>query len=126
MKRDTRTVEQYLAVLAHPMKAEILALRQLIRNIDPVIVEEIKWNAPSFRTREHFATLQLRRRDEVLLILHLGAGKREQPIGAIGDPAGLLTWLGPDRASVSITGMADLRDKQAALAELVREWISHV
>ncbi len=126
MKREAPTVEQYLAALAHPMKAEILALRQIIRDIDPAIVEDIKWNAPSFRTREHFATMQLRRRDQVLLILHLGAKKREQPIGAIGDPAGLLTWLGPDRASVSFVDMADLHSKQSALVELIREWMSHV
>lgn len=126
MKRPAQTVDQFLAELDHPMKAEILALRGFILDLDPSITEEVKWNAPSFRTREHFATMQLRRHDQLLLILHLGAKKREQPVGAVGDPAGLLHWLGPDRASVSFSGMQDLHDKQPALALLIREWLEHV
>jgi len=56
-------VEAFLASLDHPFKPEILALRQVILGADPSIAEGIKWNAPSFRTSEYFATMHLRAKD---------------------------------------------------------------
>ncbi len=56
-------VETFLASLDHPFKQEILALRQIILDADPSIAEDIKWNAPSFRTSEYFATFHLRAKD---------------------------------------------------------------
>jgi hypothetical protein len=88
-------VETFLASLEHPFKQEIVALRQLILGADPGITEGIKWNAPSFRTSEYFATFQLRAKDGVQLILHLGAKKRDTAATGIeiSDPASLLEWL---------------------------------
>ena len=59
-KKVPPTVEALLASLEHPLKREILALRTLVLKVDSSIAEEIKWNAPSFRTTEHFATMHLR------------------------------------------------------------------
>ena len=121
------TVQAFLAALDHPLEEAIVALRQLLLDADPAISEEVKWNAPSFRTSDHFATMHLRARDRLQLILHLGArSTRAVPPGAIADPAGLLKWLGPDRASVTITGEEDLADKRDALVAIVRQWIRHV
>jgi hypothetical protein len=47
--------------------------RQIILDADASIAEGIKWNAPSFYTSEYFATIQLRAKDGVQVILHLGA-----------------------------------------------------
>ena len=66
-------MDAFLASLDHPFLREILALREIILGADPSIVEGIKWNAPSFRTSEYFATFHLRARDGVQLILHRGA-----------------------------------------------------
>jgi len=95
-------VDAFLAALAHPQDATLQRLRAAIRATDPRIGEDIKWNAPSFHLDGcHFATMQLRRPDSVLLVLHLGAGRRVLPAGAIADPTGLLTWLGADRATLA-------------------------
>ena len=124
--RAPQSVDAFIEALEHPFHAEIRALRALLLACDPAIGEEVKWNAPSFRTREHFATMQLRSRDGLLLILHLGARKRALPAGAIADPHGLLTWLGPDRASVRFASGADLAAKREALRAIVRQWIAYV
>ena len=63
-------VEIFLAALDHPLKPEILALRQIILAADPSITEGIKWNVPSFRTSEYFATMHLRAKDGIHVILH--------------------------------------------------------
>lgn len=126
-RKPATTVQSFIDALDHPLKSEIIALRQLLLSINPAISEEIKWNAPSFRTSEHFATMHLRAKDSVQLILHLGAkSKRVIPPGAIADPEKLLKWLGPDRAAVRITGAGDLAKKSDALVAIIRQWITHV
>lgn len=124
--KGTHRVEALLAALEHPLKREIVALRRILLGADPAITEEVKWNAPSFRTSEHFATMQLRSKEAVRLILHLGAKKRALPRGAIADPHGLLGWLGPDRAIASFRGAAKLAAGEAALVAIVRQWLHHV
>ena len=70
-------VTAYMATLQHPLKAEITSVLALIRNADPAIAAGIKWNAPSFRLTEWFATLNVRSQDAVQIILHLGAKSRD-------------------------------------------------
>jgi hypothetical protein len=120
-------VDAFLASLEHPRKAEILALRRIILGADPRIVEGIKWNAPSFRTSEWFATFHLRAKAGVQLILHLGAKKSDaSPRQSIADPAALLEWLADDRGTVKFRDLDDIDAKRSAFAELIREWIGHV
>lgn len=119
-------VDAYIAALEHPLRSEVIALREILLRIDPAIGEEVKWNAPSFRTSGHFATLQLREPDCVRLILHLGARKRDAGNLAIEDPDGLLQWLGPDRACLRFRNMQELQERRDALERLVRQWLRHV
>lgn len=121
-------VETFLAGLDHPRKSDILALRHVILGADPAVAEGIKWNAPSFRTSEWFATFHLRAREGVQVILHLGAKKRDDAAGvaAIADPEGLLEWLAADRASVKFRDLANVEARGPAFAALIRRWIAHV
>ncbi|HVK38632.1 MAG TPA: DUF1801 domain-containing protein [Candidatus Kapabacteria bacterium] len=119
-------VETFLAALDHPAKSEILSLRALILGVDPSVAEGIKWNAPSFRTTEYFATFHLRAKEGVQIILHRGAKRRSDGPIAIPDPHGLLEWLGEDRASVRFRDQADVAAKGAAFADVLRHWIKTV
>jgi hypothetical protein len=126
---DTRAaVDQFMAALDHPFKAEIETLRRAILAVDPAIAEGIKWNAPSWRTTDYFATTHLRGRAGFSLILHLGAKARALSEGglAIDDPTGLLKWLGKDRAQVEFGTAADLQAKLPVLQALLRQWITYV
>lgn len=120
------TVEAWLAALDHPFKAEILALRQVILGADPRITESVKWNAPSFRTAEYFATFHLRAHDGVRVILHLGAKPRDGAQLQIADPAGLLAWLGPDRASATFRSLDEVVAQRDAFEQIIRLWITYV
>lgn len=124
----SQRVEDFIAALEHPYKAEIIELRQIILDVDPRITEEIKWNAPSFRTTEHFATFQLRAKTGVQLILHLGVKVRETATSGITipDPESLLTWLAKDRASVTFQNMDEINAKRVAFTGLIRAWIEYV
>jgi hypothetical protein len=78
-------------------------VRSTIMGVSPEIAEGIKWNAPSFRTTEYFATANIDARhqpgDCVLIIFHLGAKVKDNSTSglAIRDPDGLLNWLARDR-----------------------------
>jgi hypothetical protein len=125
---SSHSVEEFLSALDHPLKAEIIAIREIILSADPSISEQIKWNAPSFRTMEHFATMHLRSKESVQVIMHLGARKRataETGI-TIADPEKLLEWLGKDRAAVKFHGLEQIESQRSAFTEIVREWITYV
>ncbi|MDN3922590.1 DUF1801 domain-containing protein [Roseateles violae] len=125
---STAAVDAFMQALAHPLKREIEALRAALLGAAPSIAEGIKWNAPSFRTGEYFATTHLREKRGLGLVLHLGAKPRELPAGglAIDDPARLLKWLAPDRAMIVFADLAAIEANQAALQALVRQWITYV
>lgn len=123
-----KDVQAFLDALDHPHKPEILALRRIIRDPDPAIREGIKWNAPSFRTSEWFATFHLRTRTGVQIILHFGAKVRDKSgaRAAIADPESILTWLGDDRASITFSDGADVQARESVFADVIRQWIRQV
>ena len=65
-------VAAFLEALDHPLKPEIEAVRKIILGVSPEIREGIKWNAPSFRTTDWFATCNVHAKDKLRLILHFG------------------------------------------------------
>jgi hypothetical protein len=110
--------------LRHPERRLIDALRRRIAAAAPRATESVKWNAPSFGMSEHFATLNLRAKRGIQLVLHLGARPRtdldmRQLVDA---PAGLLDWKGPDRAVVAIIDAAHLKRIGPALSKVVKRW----
>ena len=124
----TEAVDAFMDSLQHPFKAEIQAIRSAILGVDPSIAEGIKWNAPSFRTTEYFATTNLREKAGMGVILHLGAKVRDRGPGGLvlQDPAQLLKWLGNDRAMIVFKDRQDLVAKKAAFEGIVRSWLAHV
>ena len=121
------TADTFMAALDHPLKADYAAVRKTILSADKSITDGVKWNSLSFRTTEWFATVNLRSRDSVQLILHLGSkvGK-EAPAEAIPDPKGLLKWLGKDRAMATLGAGVGLKASLPALKAVVKAWIRHV
>lgn len=122
----TEAVDKFMAKLEHPHKATIEALRRIICDADSTIAEGIKWNAPSFRTSEYFATVNLRAKDGIAVILHLGAKVRENAKIEIKDPKDLLKWLAKDRAMVNFANIEDLRKHKAAFQDILCKWVKYV
>jgi len=120
-------VAEFLATLVHPQKAEIELLREIILSADRSISDGIKWNSPSYKTTEWFATTNLREKKGTAVILHFGAKKRDiKPRDQIADPEGMLKWLADDRAMVAFADVADLRAKRKTFTKVIQQWIGHV
>ena len=117
-------VAAFMGVLDHPLKRDIQAVRKAILAADASISEDIKWNAPSFRTVDFFATINLRSRDRVEVILHTGVKKKQAQPSAIPDPAGIIKWLALDRCAVHVGRGKTL--KLDALTAIIRAWLPHV
>ena len=124
----TDEVGAFLAASDHPHRAEIAALREIILGANPAIADGIKWNAPSYRTEDWFATTHLRAKTGVQMVMHFGAKKRANfsPRKQIADPESLVQWLADDRGTVTFRDMDDIHSKRSAFAALIREWIPHV
>jgi hypothetical protein len=118
----------FLRELDHPLKREVEAVRQIILGVSPEIREGIKWNAPSFRTTDHFATFNLRTQDRIRLILHTGAKVKATATKGmkLEDPTGMVEWLAKDRCLVTLGNGKDIQARRAALESIVREWIGQL
>lgn len=118
-------LDRFMAALEHPHKPLIEALRVFMRELDPSVGEGVKWNAPSFHRGEWFATVHLRARNGVMLILHFGARSRPgfDARARIEDPQQLLHWLAADRAQLLLADADQLQRQQAALRDLLGQWL---
>jgi len=124
-QRTDPAVTAFLGDLDHPLKREIDAARRIILGTSPEIREGIKWNAPSFRTTEFFATFNLRARDGVQLVFHRGAKVKDNSTDGqqLADPAGVIKWLAKERCLVTLGAGKEFLAKRSALEAIVREWI---
>ena len=121
------SVAAFLSQLEHPHKAGVELLRRAILAIDERITEEIKWNAPSFKLKDHFATFKLHPPTQIQLVLHTGS----KPIVptrqfTLDAQAGLLKWAAPDRCVLSLKSAADAHAREAEVVNIVRAWIEQL
>jgi hypothetical protein len=125
---DTRAVDDYMRELDHPLKAEIEAVRRIILGSHPRIGEGIKWNSPSFRVDDYFATINLHSKTVVRVILHKGAKVKDNTTAEpqLSDPKKLLEWPARDRAVVKFFDMADITAKRAAFEKIVNQWVEQL
>ena len=113
MKKPKETVDEFMQQLDHPYKAEIQAVREIIKGVDENIVEQVKWNAPSFRYKDYIATFNPRAQQHVHLIFH------NPSIASIKSEILEGNYL--DRRMVYFSDMNDVQAKKAALEYVVAE-----
>ena len=68
---QTEQVDEFMENLDHPFKAEVQMVREIIKNVNPDITEQIKWNAPSFSYKgESLVTFNLWEKKRIHLVFH--------------------------------------------------------
>lgn len=112
----TAEVDAYMEKLEHPFKTEVQTVREIIKNVHPDIIEQIKWNAPSFSYKGYMVTFNLHAKQHVHLVFHNGA--------ILNHESGILEGNYHDRRMVYFANMDEVKSKQAALEAAIREWIS--
>jgi hypothetical protein len=124
---DADAVDEFMAKLDRPLKAQMEAVRSVILSADRRITEGIKWNAPSFHCHEWFATFNRspRAKDLAQVIFHCGV--KAKSVGNsryVEDPSGILEWITNDRCVARFDGVKDIETKKAALRAVVAQWVS--
>jgi hypothetical protein len=114
---DAAAVAALMAGLTHPRKAEVEALRKIIKSANPKLNERVKWNAPSYFYKADFASFNLHQEAFVQLIILF-------PHGLIADDSGLLLGDWKDRREARFQDMKDVKAKAAALTRVVNQWVA--
>lgn len=113
---NTAQVDEFMAQLEHPLKAEVQEIREIIKNVNNQITEQIKWNAPSFSYQgEYLVTFNLRAREHIHLVFHNPA------IPAVKSE--LLEGDYKDRRMAYFSDMADIEVKRSALEKAIKDLI---
>lgn len=115
---DAEQVAAYLQQLEHPLKAEIEALRDIIRNAVPGIGERIKWNAPSYYYKEDMVTFNPRATGHVHLVFHHPAIEEIRSDLLQGDYKG--------RRMAYFADMNEVLSGREELARVLQELVAHI
>jgi hypothetical protein len=112
----TDKVEEFLRELRHPLKAEVEAVRSIIKGVNKNINEEIKWKAPSFNYKgDYLVTFNLRDVKRVYLVFHNPLIPQVKSALLEGDYK--------DRRMAYFSNMEDVKAKKVALEKALKDLI---
>jgi hypothetical protein len=112
---STKKVDEFLQILKHPLKAEMEAVRKIICEASPKIIEDVKWGGPSFDYKEPMATFNPRITAYVAIIFHNGE--------LLCEKSDLLEPGPKGKAYIKFHSLAEVVKNKAKLQKIVREWI---
>ena len=122
-----RTVDEFYASQPSEKKAQVEAIRNIIRTAMPQLQETLKWNAPNFvLDGEDRLTMNLMNKEgKVKLIFHMGATKKEdkkaRPV--MTDTTGLIAWNSDIRGTITFESLEHIEQVRDDVTELVRQWL---
>lgn len=109
----TVPVDQFMSDLSHPLKQEVKTVQEIIKGVNPEIIEQIKWNAPSFSYKgEYIVTFNLRPTDHIHLVFH------NPDIAQVEDE--LLEGNYADRRMMYFVDAKDITAKKARLENVIK------
>ena len=112
----TDKVDEFLENLSHPLKAEVEALRSIIKGVNKNINEEIKWVAPSFNYKgEYLVTFNLRDTKRIHLVFHNPKISKVKSSILEGDYV--------DRRMAYFADMKDVKAKRSLLEKALKDLI---
>lgn len=120
-------VEAWLARFPPPLRQQVDAIRAVFHALSSHVVEEIKWNTPSFRASDDFATLHLRDPTKPMVVFHTGVKAKGLVLrGRIDEPPGRIDWRAPDRCLFKLGPAADRAESLPALRRFAIDWMARM
>ncbi|HEX2683972.1 MAG TPA: DUF1801 domain-containing protein [Ferruginibacter sp.] len=113
-ENKTAEVNAFMKQLDHPLKAEIEAVRAIIKG-NPRIAERVKWNAPSFFYVDDLATIHVKAKQHVHLIFHHPA--------IVKISSKLLEGDYKDRRMMYFENMKEVIARKKELVRIIRELV---
>ena len=115
---DSEKVSAYMLALEHPLKAEIEAVREIIKAANANLQERIKWNAPSYFYREDLVTFHTRPTKHVHLVFH-------HPY-IVQIQSDLLTGDHKDRRMAYFRNMEEIQARKSGLQSIINQLVQHL
>lgn len=110
---SSKKVDEYIAILDHPLREALAVLRNTIMKVHPDITEDVKWGGPSFYYKGDIASFSPRVKDAATLIFHQ----------AEGSPGTVLEPAPKGKAYAKFKSMADVEAKKKDLQAIIKQWI---
>jgi uncharacterized protein YdhG (YjbR/CyaY superfamily) len=115
-QNGTEQVDEFMEKLDHPFKAEVQMMREIIKNVNEDITEQIKWNAPSFSYKgEYLVTFNLWEKERIHLVFHNPMISRVKSKLLEGDY--------DYRRMAYFSAKKDIEEKKAALEKVLKDLI---
>lgn len=112
----TDKVDEFLQELSHPLKAEVEAVRSIIKGVSKDINEEVKWKAPSFNYKgEYLVTFNLRDTKRIHLVFHNPMIPKIKSQMLEGDYV--------DRRMTYFSDMQDIKAKKAEFQRILKQLV---
>lgn len=112
----TDAVDKFLLELSHPLRAEVEAVRSIIKSVSRDINEEVKWKAPSFNYKgEYLVTFNLRDTKQIHLVFHNPEIPKVKSELLKGDYK--------DRRMLYFADMKDIKAKKPELERILKQLI---
>ena len=122
-----KTVDEFLNGLDEDRRSQVLKLREYIFDVEPSLIEHIKWNAPSYvKEDEDRMTFNTMNREGVVkLVFHMGATKAEDKNGQpILKGAHLIEWASDIRGYMTFTILDEIIANKNEIKRTVQEWLA--
>jgi uncharacterized protein YdhG (YjbR/CyaY superfamily) len=113
---DTEAVSDYMDKLVHPLKAEIEAVRTIIKSVDKKLGERVKWNAPSYYYKQDLVTFNNRAQEHVHLVFH--------HIAIVSIKSDLLIGDYKDRRMMYFKNMSEVKAHKKELVRIMQELVA--
>lgn len=115
-QHNTEQVDEFMGKLDHPFKAEVQVMREMIKNVNKDITEQIKWNAPSFSYKgESLVTFNLWEKQKIHLVFHNPMISKVKSKLLEGDY--------DHRRMAYFADKKDIEEKKAALEKVLKDLI---
>ena len=122
-----KTTAEFFADQETEKLEQVMAIREVLFNAEPKLIESIKWNAPnySFHGEDRITFNLMNKESKVKIIIHMGATKKEDKQGepAITDPDGLVEWNSDIRGMILFNDMEDVKAKRSKFKKLIKSWL---
>ncbi len=115
---DEEKVNVYMSKLDHHLKAEIEAVRKIIKGADIKIAERVKWNAPSYYYKEDLVTFNHRATKHVHLVFHHPS--------IVNIKSGLLEGDYKDRRMMYLRNMHEVEANKKELENIMNELVTFI
>ncbi|MCI0550316.1 MAG: DUF1801 domain-containing protein [Anaerolineae bacterium] len=114
MTNRNKEVDLWFQKYEHPLKKEMLAVREILLSADKRMSECIKWSSPTFTYEGNLASFNPKTKKHISLMFHTGAkipGDFPSLVGG-GDTARYMTF----------ESAKEVKEKKKELEKIVKAW----